>query len=136
MISLLGVERVFREVATNKSVVTATISRGGLAIRAACYRTEKAQIPQKCRGGCWEDCREEGDCWGDCQEQCWEATFFGKTEKRHCSQQSSFSWQSSQHSRRHSLGIRAFPKGPKIENIEDHPPGLKFSSEIRGRKST
>ena len=23
-----------------------------------------------------------------------------------------------------------FPKGPKIEQIQDHPPGLKFSSEI------
>ena len=34
------------------------------AIGAACYRTEKARIPQKCRAKCREQCREEGNCWG------------------------------------------------------------------------
>ena len=34
--------------------------------------------PQKCRGECWEDCR---DCWGDCCEQCWEVGFFGKSRE-------------------------------------------------------
>ena len=47
----------------------------------------------------------KGDRW----EQCWEAGFFGKAEKRHCSQQcpqqSSFSRHSSQHSLRHFWGF-------------------------------
>ena len=62
--------------------------RTRVAIGTACYRTEKARIPQKCWGECWEECREKGDCWEDCWEQCREAGFSGKTEKRHCSQQS------------------------------------------------
>ena len=47
-----------------------TVCTNSLGITAACYRTEKAQIPKKCRGECWEECREIGDCWGDCWEQC------------------------------------------------------------------
>ena len=45
-----------------------------LEIGAACYRTEKAQIPQKC----WGECREKGDSWRDCWEQCWEDGFVRK----------------------------------------------------------
>ena len=35
-----------------------------VAIGAACYRTEKAQIHIWRRGECWEECWEKRDCWG------------------------------------------------------------------------
>ena len=36
---------------------------------AASYRTEKARIPQKCRGEWREQCQEQGCCLGGCWEQ-------------------------------------------------------------------
>ena len=87
--------------------------RAGVAIRAACCRTEKPRIPQKCRGECWEECREKEECWGDCWEQCCFSVFFQRkwppsTAHSGCPQHSPFSRHSSQHSPRHFWGIRGF----------------------------
>ena len=81
-----------------------------LGILAACYRTEEAQMLQKCRGECWEECREKGTAgrflgeavhvWLLCQN-CLPAL----PPAVHLFQQCTSSRHSSQHSPRHFWGF-------------------------------
>ena len=89
----------------NRAQISCTSTLG---ITAACYRTENAQIPKSAAGSAGKSAGKKGTAGGTAGSSC----FYGKAEKRHCSQQSpqhsSFSRHSSQHSPRHFWGFGHF----------------------------